>query len=93
MLIAHIITENTKKNKVESISGRRKGRCQVFRVENTWQIQDTHFKNLHIYALHLGERRYFMSGLLLYYRKTRMNIVDSVHGQSLVVKINDMIKT
>lgn len=62
-------------------------------MENTWQIQDTHFKNLHIYALHLGERHYFMSGLLLYYRKTRMNIADSVHGQSLVVKINDMIKT
>ena len=53
MLIKHIITE--KKNKVESISGRRKGRCQVSRVENTWQIQDTHFKKLHNYALHLGK--------------------------------------
>ena len=92
MLIKHIITEK-KKNKGESISGRGKGRCQVSRVENTWQIQDIHFKKLHDYALHLGERCYFMSGLLLYYRNTRMNIADSVHGRSLVVKINYMIKT
>ena len=43
MLRKHTITER-KKNKVESISGRGKGRCQVSRVENPWQIQDT-FKN------------------------------------------------